>query len=299
MIIQVWKPIYKNSKAIYFTLVDNETIYNSGTTGYRVLWLCDGKNCKYPNVLHSIGRGHLTKKRSLTCNDEIQICKSCQNTGYKNPKFGDNRTWNEIMGLERSMNMKERYKNNFIENNPSKLDDVKKKKGQLIITLDSVSKLMDENYTLLSLDGYNKHSVLSIECPNKHIFIMKYHSWRSGSRCQKCYYESLRLTDYEIEQYKDYSTNVRLLTNQTYRKYKHILDPNKIKSSEYHLDHIYSVHDGFKNNINPLIISSVHNLRLVEASENLLKGSKSDITIEELKNKYLLMQLHLNLDENK
>jgi len=54
----------------------------------------------------------------------------------------------------------------------------------------------------------------------------------------------------------------------------------------YHLDHIYSITDGYINNVDPKIVGSIHNLRFITASENCVKNSKSDISIEELKKLY-------------
>ena len=47
-------------------------------------------------------------------------------------------------------------------------------------------------------------------------------------------------------------------------------------------DHIYSVNEGFKNNIDPKIISHPANCRLMIHSDNISKNKKSDITIDEL-----------------
>ena len=47
-------------------------------------------------------------------------------------------------------------------------------------------------------------------------------------------------------------------------------------------DHLYSVHDGFKNGINPSIIRHPANCELKQHKENQTKNSKSTITIEEL-----------------
>ena len=50
----------------------------------------------------------------------------------------------------------------------------------------------------------------------------------------------------------------------------------------FHIDHIYSIRDGYDNNVPIEIISHKNNLRLIKAEENLSKGSKSDISCEEL-----------------
>lgn len=48
-------------------------------------------------------------------------------------------------------------------------------------------------------------------------------------------------------------------------------------------DHMYSVMDGFKNNIDPSIISHPANCKLMIHPENSSKHDKSSITLEELK----------------
>ncbi len=56
----------------------------------------------------------------------------------------------------------------------------------------------------------------------------------------------------------------------------------EIGRSTFHVDHIYSVLDGFRNEIAPSIISHPCNLRILEAKKNSSKGRKSEITLEEL-----------------
>ena len=52
---------------------------------------------------------------------------------------------------------------------------------------------------------------------------------------------------------------------------------------EYHLDHKYSVFEGFKNNVPVEIIGHVCNLEMLRYDENTSKGGKCSITLEELK----------------
>ena len=57
---------------------------------------------------------------------------------------------------------------------------------------------------------------------------------------------------------------------------------NKIGCKDNHIDHIYSVIEGFNNKILPYIIGSIHNLRIIPFMENCIKQGKCDITLEEL-----------------
>lgn len=289
MIISVWKPHskYINRKRVFthYELVETKSIYNSGTTAYKVIWKCDSEECKYKNKIHSINRHHLNVNRSKFCYENLQICKSCQTTGNRNPRFGDNRSWDQIMGKEKSDKIKQKYKINFTLNNPSKLENVKIKKGQLIITKESINKIItDSGFKLIRMIGHNKMADLEIKCPNNHIYQTKYTHWKRGYRCKRCFYDTLKVDIDDIDRFEKYSKKVRLLTAITYRNNKNLIDPDNKKSKEYHLDHIYSIADGFKNDVEPKVIASMCNLRIIDAKENLQKGIKSDITLESLLN---------------
>ena len=54
----------------------------------------------------------------------------------------------------------------------------------------------------------------------------------------------------------------------------------------YHIDHIFSVAEGFRNKVNPKIIGSVVNLQWLLCEENTSKRARCDITLEELLRKY-------------
>lgn len=50
----------------------------------------------------------------------------------------------------------------------------------------------------------------------------------------------------------------------------------------FHLDHRFSIFEGFNNNISPYLIGSIHNLEMIESSKNSSKQGKCSLTIEEL-----------------
>jgi len=83
---------------------------------------------------------------------------------------------------------------------------------------------------------------------------------------------------------KEYRDKVSILTDKNYVKYYKIINPNNFKRNKtmYQIDHIYSVQDGFENDIPVEIISSPINLRMLSAKENNLKHSRSDFTKKEL-----------------
>jgi len=50
----------------------------------------------------------------------------------------------------------------------------------------------------------------------------------------------------------------------------------------HHLDHKYSILEGFKNKISPTIIGDIKNLEFIPWEENIKKRTKCSITINEL-----------------
>lgn len=117
--------------------------------------------------------------------------------------------------------------------------------------------------------------------------------------CKKCSMEANGINQHEkyldtfknIDEYKDYQAYVRLArskTNQTYNKYKKEINPNNrnIGKKTNHIDHIFSVYEGFRENVPIEIISSKENLQILEAKENWKKNKKCDITKHELMEKY-------------
>lgn len=63
----------------------------------------------------------------------------------------------------------------------------------------------------------------------------------------------------------------------------------------YHLDHIFSIFDGFRLGIPAQVIASIVNLRFIPAVENTSKSGKSDMLLSDLIQKYF--DLHTNVLE--
>ena len=91
-----------------------------------------------------------------------------------------------------------------------------------------------------------------------------------------------RRSDELSEKIDIYYRNVLKYTNRTFRKYKLLLEETYIRSKQFHLDHIYSIVDGFENNIEPRIIGSICNLQLIPEFINIQKHRKSWISKDKL-----------------
>jgi hypothetical protein len=58
------------------------------------------------------------------------------------------------------------------------------------------------------------------------------------------------------------------------------------RSRDKHLDHIYSILHGFRDGIDPIILGSIVNLRIIDSKMNQSKSMNSDFTKEELMKLY-------------
>lgn len=81
-----------------------------------------------------------------------------------------------------------------------------------------------------------------------------------------------------------YYKKVMFWTHFHWRENIDLINPNDFERSywQYHLDHIYSIRDGFLNNVPPEIVGHWTNLRLIPREENQRKNYKSELTLEEL-----------------
>jgi hypothetical protein len=297
MIKSIWKPVYFKSKIIYYDMVEVEDLTNKkGTTAYKVIWVCDNPKCRTPSKIHSISAHHLTKVKN---NFNIQICRPCQCSGEGNGRFGDNRKWSDFHSEERVKELKLIYSEKWKGiKNPSLIDDVKIKKNQSIINEVFLKKIVNKNgfklLSLVELDG--KNSKLVVECKNGHISNKRYVNFVAKHKkfiCSKCFYNSiaLNLSKEDMLIIKNYYRIVRSMTKKTYKQYKNIINPNNLKISfnTYHIDHKFSVAEGFRNNLPPEILSAKENLQILTQHNNLSKQDKCSITLDELieKTKYI------------
>jgi hypothetical protein len=79
-----------------------------------------------------------------------------------------------------------------------------------------------------------------------------------------------------------YYDRVAYFTKASWRKEFDKINPTRLNRSEIDLDHIYSIQQGFRDNIPPFIIGHWTNLRMLGKTENYSKGMRCDKTQEQL-----------------
>lgn len=126
-------------------------------------------------------------------------------------------------------------------------------------------------------------------CSKNHTFQTTIHKLEKGIECFECSYNTRnntlvnsgkRINPSLKSDFQYYNQKVWKFTNKNIKKYN--LENIHLRSSDYHIDHIYSIAQGFKNNIPIYLISNINNLRILEASINKQKQTRCDIDIETL-----------------
>lgn len=249
MILKIWKPKYTNisKKRIIteFFLITEREFLEKKYLNCKIVYTCD--KCRS-------NESHLTTSHSLFKSEynniESQTCRSCRS------KISEN--------------------------------EIKKSYIPFNILRDNI---LSENYKLISSENeymssdHKSQFKINVICENGHPHHVTWNNWNKGRRCRKCYEEKKY---YDAIKYKEgfdlYMFEVSRLTEINYRNNEDIINPNGYNRGikTYHIDHIYSKYDGFKNNIDPEIISSPINLKMVNSEYNLSKGKRSDISMEEL-----------------
>lgn len=90
---------------------------------------------------------------------------------------------------------------------------------------------------------------------------------------------SEKMPDYELykrQVWKETNKHKNSLPNYNLRGQSHI------NINAHHIDHRFSIYEGFSKNILPTIIGGVKNLSMINGVENMKKGSKCSVTLEDI-----------------
>ena len=116
------------------------------------------------------------------------------------------------------------------------------------------------------------------------IFLERQEKWQK-SLYENNTYEHLyrwvkeKVYDSDLEKYYDD------VWKETNKNSKFVKDKDK-RSKEFHLDHKFSIIEGYKQKVDHKIIGSVYNLEILPEKENCSKKSKCSISLSQLKEDY-------------
>ena len=222
--------------------------------GFSYTRTCSPKcGCNHPD--HKINYQHsmLEKYGSESFFNTVLFKEKVENTSMR--KHG---TTHHLSSKEVKNKIKQNNLDKYGVENVSQIPEVKIKRNK---TLHDNGFMFDDKYTKKWLDKIKKTHI------------------ENGSWFD---FNDLRLQ----EEFKKYKRRVRYLTEKiNLEKLLGIQSKNR-KQNKIHIDHIYSIGEGFRNNIPPEIIADPNNLQLLSEKDNISKGMRSDISIEQL---YLLI----------
>ncbi len=144
------------------------------------------------------------------------------------------------------------------------------------------------DYTLVKT-SYITHKV-SIICKEHGIFEQIAGHHLTGQQCFRCVCDSKRNSINYTESYESYISYVKAITENSYKIYRGKINPLNLERGcgigKYHIDHIYSKCEGFKNNILPEIVGHWTNLQMLKHEVNSSKNDRCDKTVEQLYEDY-------------
>ena len=119
----------------------------------------------------------------------------------------------------------------------------------------------------------------------------------SRDKYGRTYQSRSKLTDKEFflkPEKEQYHALVWALTEQQYREHFGKIKLASMRSTEYHLDHIYSISEGFRQKVPAEVIAHYTNLRVIPASLNCSKQDECHKTLTQLYEDFALARTSSN-----
>lgn len=142
----------------------------------------------------------------------------------------------------------------------------------------------------------NSSSKVEIVCQTHGAFFQRPADHLVGHGCPECSYVARTATkiangtilDPSLkDDFAAYTCDVWKHTRTSYRKFKDRIKNSSIdRSYNWHLDHVYSIYEGFQNSIPAKMIGHFSNLQMISREENITKNTQSWKTKEQLLEDY-------------
>lgn len=201
-----------------------------------------------------------------------------------------------VENISQSKEIKNRKRETLYKNHGTySVFDLSKEKIKYLYGVENISQseIIKEKKKQKALEKYNVDNVFKSEEIKKDIidsFLKNYgvenpqQNKEIKSKTRKTNELSGNWTPLElIDNFILYRRIVRRLTEIEYKNHKDIINTmNYNRDLEYHIDHKFSIRDGFINNILPNIIACRYNLIVINGIDNRKKGGKSSMTKKEL-----------------
>ena len=137
-----------------------------------------------------------------------------------------------------------------------------------------------------SIEKYGVDNVSKAPCVKKNLSEKRSDYWNN-------IYENKDFTIDDMDR-GTYSRRCHQYADTQYQRHLDLIDPEHKRSKRWHVDHIFSITDGFLNDVPVNIISDITNLRLISDTENYKKHKKSEKTLEQLYEDFYTSNMHFS-----
>jgi hypothetical protein len=237
--------------------------------------------------------------------NKIPVCLKCGNeVKYKRLRDGYQPYCSSV--CQNSCNIsKEKWLKSWKENNDNNEYLVKRKKtleNKYGKDYDKIIQKNRENSMLQKYGVYNSFQIPQIKENRKKILNKKYGSetYNNPDKTKKTRIENkTQISDDIINDFIDYKKIVVNRTITIYRNNEDIINPEKLKRSkkDYHIDHLFSIKQGFLEDLPIEIISHPCNLHMIFYMDNLKKQDDCWITKEELLSNIITYKNNINFKQ--
>lgn len=203
---------------------------------------------------------------------------------------------------------KEKWKNSWMKGNSNNEHIVSRNKTILdkYNDLETYKNYVNEIKIKSSLDKYGVEYVMQTESykeKRKETLKQKYGSekYNNPSKTKETRIRNgSQIDENNIKDFLDYKKIVTNRTMTIYRNNKEIINPNNLKRGikSYHIDHKFSLKQGYLYELPIEIITHPVNLEMIYYKDNLVKQDNCSITIEELLNSIIKFEDELKFTNN-
>lgn len=136
------------------------------------------------------------------------------------------------------------------------------------------------------------HTPVTIICPTHGLFKIKPNGILNNVGCGNCsttrqletkIQKGIIRNPNDISEYEKYRAEVWRISNQQYQAYYYQINPTNIRRGlKNHLDHKYSIQQGWQNKIPATVIGGWKNLQILSSKINQQKSNKCSVLLEDI-----------------
>lgn len=237
---------------------------------------------------------------------EIPTCKTCKGeVNYKRIREGYSDYCSDKC-IKDSEEYKLKWKQSWKKNNMNGSFLEKRKKTAILKygDLETYKRVTEKNRKKKIVEKYGVDSIFQLESfkeTRKNTLKEKYgnDNFNNPEKTRRTRIDNgTQINDELVTNFRQYKKVVINRTFTIYNNNKELVNPTNLirGKKQYHIDHMYSIKQGFLNNIPIEIITHPYNLHMIHYKDNLVKQDSCWIEIDELLKK--ISESNLDIEVN-